>query len=96
MNDFIFSTTDINHVAYLVSVCGYKVDSIRSKINEKNGKKITVFIFYESEIGINASLCEYLSSDIAKFNQARSELLTLIRQSNQLSSEEILDKINGS
>lgn len=96
MNDFIWATSDINHVAYLTSLCGYEVKDIRSKINEKNGKQITVFVFYESQQVINAALCDYINGDISKFNQTRSELLTLIRQSNQLSSEEILDKINGS
>jgi uncharacterized protein YbcI len=57
--NYIYETSDINHVAYLTRLCGYNIADIKTKTNERNGRPIVVFVFYESQAAIMASLCEY-------------------------------------
>jgi len=93
-NSYIFETTDINHAAYLTSIKGYKINDIRRVTNEKNGKQVVSFVFYDNLNTINLDIAEFINGDVAKFNQCRNELLSLIRQTNQFSKEEFLDKAN--
>lgn len=92
--NYIYETTDINHVAYLSRICGYQIADIKTKINERNGKPILSFVFYESQFAINGALCDYQNGDVAKFNETRNSLLSLIRQSQNKSREEFLEEAN--
>jgi len=68
-NDYIWTTTDINHVAYLISVGGFKIQDFHKE--NKNGKEVVSFVFYESETTINNELRNYINSEIAKFNSIK-------------------------
>lgn len=96
MNDYIWETTDINRVAYLSRVCSLNIDNIRFEKNERNNKQIVVFIFYDSHKIIDSYLRDYENSDISRFNEGRNSLLSLTRQTNQLSKEEMVKLANGS
>lgn len=95
-NDFIYETTDINRVAYLNRVCGINIDNLRFEKSEKNNKQIIVFVFYDSHQMIDSFLRDYENSDIARFNEGRNSLLSLTRQTNQLTKEEMVKLANGS
>jgi hypothetical protein len=92
---YITEIQDINHVAYLTAVKGYEINEIRRVADNKTGKEIMTFVFYDNHNLINFDLAEYLSSECAKFIQSRNSLLSLIRQSKSITREEFLDKANG-
>ena len=92
---YITEIQDINHVAYLTSVKGYEINEIRRGTDSKTGKEIMTFVFYDNHNLINLDLAEFISSDCSKFIQARNGLLSLIRQSKNISKEEFLEKANG-
>jgi hypothetical protein len=95
-NDFIWKTTDINRVSYLRNVCGLKIYRIQYEKDERD-KTIVSFIFYDSHQIIESYLKDYENgSEAYRFNEGRNSLLTLVRQTNRLSSEEMLVKANGS
>jgi hypothetical protein len=95
-NDFGYETTDINRVAYLTRMCGFNIYNIRFEKNEKNNKPIIVFIFYDSHKMIESFLCDYENSESAKFIEGRNSLLSLTRQTNQITKEEMVRLANGS
>lgn len=94
-NSYICEIQDINHVAFLTAVKGYEINEIRRIKDAKNGKEIMVFVFYDNHNMINYDLCEYINGSYSKLMQARSSLLSLIRQSKTMSKKEFLDKANG-
>jgi len=95
MVDFIWETSDINYVSYLLTL-GYKISNIRNKMNETINKNVVSFVFYENPNVINNMLKDYICSDIAKHVHYKNELTTLIRKTSSLTKEELLEKINGS
>jgi hypothetical protein len=95
-NDFIYELTDINRVSYLTRICSLDIYRIRFEKNEKNNKPIIVFIFYDSHKLIESYLKDYENSDISKFMEGRNSLLSLTRQTNQFSKEEMVRLANGS
>jgi hypothetical protein len=94
-NAYICEIQDINHVAYLTAVKGYSINEIRKTIDEKTGKEITIFVFYDNHNIINLDLCEYLSGECSKFINARNGILSLIRQSKSLTKEEFIARANN-
>ena len=94
-NSYISEIQDINHVAYLISVKNYEIGEIRRKIDEKTGREITVFIFYDNHNMIQADIMDYMNSDCIRFIQARNSLLSLIRQSKSISKEEFIERANN-
>jgi hypothetical protein len=94
-SDYIWSTTDISQVAYLTRIGGYNIKDIHYKTNEKNGRTIIEFVFYDSHNLIQTSLCDYCNGDISKFNEGKDTLLSLVRQTNRLTKEEFLQRANG-
>jgi len=95
-NEYIYELTDINRVAYLTRICDIKIYNIRFEKSEKNNKTIIVFVFYDSHKIIESYLRDYENSESSKFIEGRNSLLSLTRQTNQLSKDEMLVKINGS
>lgn len=93
-NNYIYETTDINHVAYLVGVRGYDINEIHRNVDD-HGRNIVSFVFHDSHSMVTADLYDYLSSEVAKFNHTKNELLSLIRQGKNISKEEFLEKANG-
>jgi hypothetical protein len=61
-NSYICEIQDINHVAFLTAIKGYEINEVRKKIDEKTGKEITIFVFYDNRNVINLDLCEYLNA----------------------------------
>lgn len=92
--DYITETTDINHVAYLIAVGGYSIGDIHHKTNERNGRPILSFVFYENQSAIDGQIRDYINSDVSKFMRVKNELLSLIRQSSGKSREEFLEEAN--
>lgn len=94
-NSYIWETSDINYVAYLTAVCGYKVNKTRKETDKKTGKNITVFVFFDNHKMIEADVQDFINGDIFKFIQARNGLLSLIRQNKSLTSEEFIERANN-
>jgi aspartyl/asparaginyl beta-hydroxylase (cupin superfamily) len=94
-NSYGWETTEINYVAYLVGNRGYKLERINKTIDEKTKKPVITFVFYDSHRMIEADICDFVNSEISKFMRTRNELLSLVRQSNQISSEVFVEKANG-
>jgi hypothetical protein len=94
-NSYIHEETDINCVAFLTSVKGYKINEIRKKIDEKTGRDIVVFVFYDNHNIINADIIDFLNSDMSRFIQARNSLLSLIRQSKVITKDEFIERANN-